>query len=145
MILELPELGQDPTVIKCAGYEMDLPSGGVSQIDGRKCNSRDLTCPAELKMLESDSPSKYNFLGLENCGPPCKGHFWSEEDIRLSRKWILGWGVLCLISTFFTVCTYLIDRERFRYPERPIVFLAGMTHHPPGLPDILTFSSQRVI
>ena len=29
------------------------------------------------------------------------------------------------MSTLFTVSTYLIDRERFRYPERPIVFLAG--------------------
>ena len=89
------------------------------------CSSQELTCPAELKMLASDSPSKYNFLGLDNCGPPCKDHFWSNDDIRLSRKWILGWGIMCLISTLFTVCTYLIDRDRFRYPERPIVFLAA--------------------
>lgn len=97
----------------------------VLKVSDKSCNSKELSCPAELEMMESDSPSKYNFLGLQNCGPPCKNHFWSESNIKLARKWILGWSILCLISTLFTVCTYLIDRERFRYPERPIVFLAG--------------------
>lgn len=65
------------------------------------------------------------FFGLPDCAPPCKGHFWSNDEIQLSRKWILAWSTFCLISTLFTVSTYLIDRDRFRYPERPIVFLAA--------------------
>ena len=117
--------------MKCAGYAGEggtslsesLAPADTSQI---QCTQPEkMECPAELEMLAGDSPSKYNFLGLANCGPPCTDHFWTEAEIKLSRKWILGWGVLCLISTLFTVCTYLIDRERFRYPERPIVFLAG--------------------
>ncbi|KFO05469.1 hypothetical protein N312_00406, partial [Balearica regulorum gibbericeps] len=46
-------------------------------------------------------------------------------EIRFARIWILIWSVLCCASTFFTVTTYLVDMQRFRYPERPIIFLSG--------------------
>ncbi|CAI9548990.1 unnamed protein product [Staurois parvus] len=51
--------------------------------------------------------------------------FFSQEEIRFARVWILIWSVLCCASTFFTVTTYLVDMQRFRYPERPIIFLSG--------------------
>uniref|UniRef100_A0A8C4N8T4 Frizzled class receptor 2 n=1 Tax=Eptatretus burgeri TaxID=7764 RepID=A0A8C4N8T4_EPTBU len=35
------------------------------------------------------------------------------------------WSILCCASTLFTVLTYLVDMQRFRYPERPIIFLSG--------------------
>ena len=88
-----------------------------------------LECPGSLKTV---TDSAHYFFGLDDCAPPCKDHFWDKKEIRFSRQWIFGWSVLCLMSTFFTVATYLIDRDRFRYPERPIVFLAGkymMTHN----------------
>ncbi|CAG5096068.1 Oidioi.mRNA.OKI2018_I69.XSR.g14463.t1.cds [Oikopleura dioica] len=85
----------------------------------------ELKCPPEFQVRSTDGPSKYNFLGLGNCSAPCQDHFWSKKDIELAKKWILAWSVLCLISTLFTVLTYVIDKERFKYPERPIVFLAA--------------------
>uniref|UniRef100_G1K937 Frizzled class receptor 8 n=1 Tax=Anolis carolinensis TaxID=28377 RepID=G1K937_ANOCA len=39
--------------------------------------------------------------------------------------WIGLWTIICFLSTFATVSTFLIDMERFKYPERPIVFLAA--------------------
>ncbi|CAM9850374.1 unnamed protein product [Bubo scandiacus] len=51
--------------------------------------------------------------------------FFNEDEIRFARIWILIWSVLCCASTFFTVTTYLVDMQRFRYPERPIIFLSG--------------------
>jgi len=86
----------------------------------------ELKCPPEFQVRSTDGPSKYNFLGLGNCSAPCQDHFWSKKDIDLAKKWILAWSVLCLISTLFTVLTYVIDKDRFKYPERPIVFLAGI-------------------
>lgn len=35
-----------------------------------------------------------------------------------------GWAWLCFLSTLFTLLTFWVDPNRFRYPERPIVFLA---------------------
>jgi len=32
---------------------------------------------------------------------------------------------MCVLSTFFTVLTFVVDMQRFQYPERPIVFLSG--------------------
>lgn len=95
--------------------------GGTQHPSGPKCPA-ELYCP---RVLETGYGSSHYFLDLDNCAPPCHDHFWSDEEIDLSRKWILTWSILCLVSTLFTVSTYLIDRERFRYPERPIVFLAA--------------------
>lgn len=60
-----------------------------------------------------------------NCGAPCNSMFFSERQREFARAWIGSWGGVCAISCLFTVLTFLIDPERFRYPERPIIFLSG--------------------
>ncbi|XP_048371666.1 frizzled-2 [Sphaerodactylus townsendi] len=73
----------------------------------------------------------YQFLGERDCAAPCEAGraegrlFFSAEELRFARLWVLVWSVLCCASTFFTVTTYLVDMQRFRYPERPIIFLSG--------------------
>ncbi|KAF0305397.1 Frizzled-5 [Amphibalanus amphitrite] len=44
---------------------------------------------------------------------------------EFTERWVLSWAVLCAVSTAVTVATFLIDRSRFQYPERPIIFLAA--------------------
>jgi frizzled protein 1/7 len=85
---------------------------------------------------EYDCPEKYameryrlqigNVLD-ENCGMPCAG-----EDALLSaskfphvRYVVLTAAITCLLSTLFTVLTFLVDMPRFRYPERPIIYLSA--------------------
>lgn len=41
-----------------------------------------------------------------------------------ARSWVALWSVLCAISCLFTSLTFAIDTHRFRYPERPIIFLS---------------------
>uniref|UniRef100_A0A8C9UVN5 Frizzled class receptor 2 n=1 Tax=Spermophilus dauricus TaxID=99837 RepID=A0A8C9UVN5_SPEDA len=85
-------------------------------------------CPRVLKV---PSYLSYKFLGERDCAAPCEparpdgSMFFSQEETRFARLWILTWSVLCCASTFFTVTTYLVDMQRFRYPERPIIFLSG--------------------
>lgn len=38
--------------------------------------------------------------------------------------WMAVWAVLCFFSTTLTVLTFLLDSQRFSYPERPIIFLS---------------------
>ncbi|KAG7261123.1 hypothetical protein CRUP_004311 [Coryphaenoides rupestris] len=38
--------------------------------------------------------------------------------------WMAAWAVLCFLSTTLTVLTFLLDSQRFSYPERPIIFLS---------------------
>ncbi|KAI3366234.1 hypothetical protein L3Q82_010043 [Scortum barcoo] len=51
--------------------------------------------------------------------------YFREEELKFGRLWVGIWSVLCCVSTLFTVLTYLVDMRRFRYPERPIIFLSG--------------------
>ncbi|KAK7938554.1 hypothetical protein WMY93_001880 [Mugilogobius chulae] len=55
---------------------------------------------------------------------PCRQPYFSTEEHAFTGFWIGLWSVLCFLSTLTTVATFLIDMERFKYPERPIIFLA---------------------
>ncbi|CAH1168764.1 unnamed protein product [Phyllotreta striolata] len=81
-------------------------------------------CPEQFKVPEV---LEYTFKVADkvekNCGAPCHLMFF-EKKRNFSRIWIGTWAVLCAVSCLFTVCTFLIDTDRFRYPERPIIFLS---------------------
>ncbi|MGH0124229.1 UNVERIFIED_CONTAM: hypothetical protein FKN15_024658 [Acipenser sinensis] len=85
-------------------------------------------CPT---VLQVPPYLNYRFMGEKDCAAPCEpsksnGYmFFSQEEIKFARIWILIWSSLCCASTLFTVTTYLVDMQRFRYPERPIIFLSG--------------------
>lgn len=49
---------------------------------------------------------------------------FTKADKRFANVWISTWSVICFMSTLVTVCTFLIDHKRFKYPERPIIFLS---------------------
>lgn len=86
------------------------------------------TCPPQLQVPPYLG---YRFLGVEGCGAPCEPSepgglmFFTEEDLKFSRVWVGSWSVLCCLSTLFTILTYLLDPGRFRYPERPALFMSG--------------------
>lgn len=63
--------------------------------------------------------------GINNCAYPCQGIFFSHAEREFASLWIFVMSALCCISTLMTLTTFLIDTERFKYPERPIVFLSG--------------------
>nr|AID23667.1 frizzled-4 [Hofstenia miamia] len=76
-------------------------------------------CPKELRKDD------HQYLKLRNCGLPCRKVLYSRKQYEFSRKWSLIWASICFVCSFFTLLTYMIDMERFGYPERPIVFLAA--------------------
>ena len=61
---------------------------------------------------------------VDNCGAPCSEDiFFTSDQILFSRYWAGAWALLCVISTLFTLSSFLIDISRFQYPERPIIYL----------------------
>lgn len=70
-------------------------------------------------------------MGVKDCGAPCEPTkptgimYFREDEVKFGRLWVGIWSILCCVSTLFTVLTYLVDMRRFRYPERPIIFLSG--------------------
>ena len=69
--------------------------------------------------------SKVSTGGQLNCAMSCDGAYFSEDERTFAQFWIGLWSVLCCISTTMTVFTFLVDMQRFKYPERPIIFLGG--------------------
>ncbi|CAG2111130.1 unnamed protein product, partial [Medioppia subpectinata] len=63
--------------------------------------------------------------GVANCLMPCKGVFFSKAEKEMAVFWIGIFAVVCCVCTSITVLTFVIDMERFRYPERSIIFLSG--------------------
>ncbi|XP_063242236.1 frizzled-2 [Bacillus rossius redtenbacheri] len=82
-------------------------------------------CPVYFKVpADLEYSLKVGQKTEKNCGAPCEGLFFTKEEKRFARVWVGAWSVLCAASCLFTVLTFLIDTDRFRYPERPIIFLS---------------------
>ena len=82
-------------------------------------------CPAPLS-VDADYEYKLEIGGdtVPNCGAPCSEKiFFPQEQIQFSRYWVGIWAAICVLSTFFTLFSFLIDITRFQYPERPIIYL----------------------
>ena len=65
---------------------------------------------------------------IEDCGLPCSPEvdmFFGPERRKFAWYLIGIASAVCLLSTLFTLVTFLVDMQRFRYPERPIIFLSG--------------------
>lgn len=50
--------------------------------------------------------------------------YFTESSKNFAKGWIATWATICFVSTLITLLTFLIDRSRFGYPWRPIVYLA---------------------
>lgn len=71
-------------------------------------------------------PDRFVYVNRSGqCVPKCRTDVnFIEEDKRFAEIWMAIWAGLCFLSTLFTVLTFLIKSSRFRYPERPIIFLS---------------------
>lgn len=67
----------------------------------------------------------YQFAGFDGCGVPCEGIYFSHSERNdVAPALVFLFFVVCSLFTLFTVATFLIDRRRFHYPERPVIFLS---------------------
>jgi len=100
------------------------PEPGGSPPERRKACPPPLVVPAELGYrLEVDGQI------LHDCGLPCSAvddnAFLDKQERSIARYLIGVAAIACVVSSLFTVLTFIIDRTRFRYPERSIVFLSA--------------------
>lgn len=117
-----PQSGQNN---KCKGKN----SKNCQNSSGGRPNECACLCRTPLVPLGKDSHWYNTSVGrvgsVTNCGIPCRGAFFTQEEKNFAGIWIALWSGLCAISTLMTLTTFLIDTERFKYPERPIVFLSA--------------------
>ncbi|XP_063050559.1 frizzled-10 [Engraulis encrasicolus] len=108
-------------------------SGGGGGVTGRNPSSKD-GAPEGGSGREAAAacgggdPRKFHYVQKSgSCAPRCSPRvdvYWSRTDKRFAAGWMAAWSALCFASSAFTVLTFLVDPQRFRYPERPIIFLS---------------------
>lgn len=122
LCMEAPNNGSDDTSLK--GSHTQPPDSRPP----RHGNNQDLPIKERMGKDTCGNPGKFHYVQKsESCAPKCYPKvdvYWSQEDKRFSMVWIAIWSILCFVSSAFTVLTFLIDPQRFKYPERPIIFLS---------------------
>lgn len=71
-----------------------------------------------------DRFGKLSTGNVKDCIQPCHSVHFDSIQKEFSFYWILTWSIICLFSSLCTALTYLIDSSRFKYPEKPIIFLS---------------------
>ncbi|KAI7812980.1 frizzled-9 [Triplophysa rosa] len=119
LCIEAPENDTQPETKKGEGMLPVLPRSTQPAAGTGRSSSTSRSCV---------NPEKFQYVEKsESCAPRCSPTvdvYWSRQDKDFAFIWMVVWSTLCFVSTAFTVLTFLLDPQRFQYPERPIIFLS---------------------
>uniref|UniRef100_A0A915C606 Frizzled-5 n=1 Tax=Parascaris univalens TaxID=6257 RepID=A0A915C606_PARUN len=93
------------------------PMIGIDAID-EHCKCR---CVRPFHTVSDPNTMVANVSG---CAYPCHSSAHGVRDQKFLTAWMAVWSGTCFILSAFTILTFLIEMERFQYPERPIFLLA---------------------
>lgn len=97
---------------------------GTGSTDGCECKCRPPLVPIDRRSLRYNRTGA-SVAGVDNCAVPCRGVLFTDDEKEFASTWIALWSSICCVTTLMTLTTYTIDTQRFKYPEKPIVFLSG--------------------
>lgn len=88
---------------------------------------QDCDCKCRMAPINNISSNLYGVKTgqQQNCAMTCKSPYFSDEERSFAQFWIALWSIVCCVSTTLTLVTFFVDMQRFKYPERPIIFLSG--------------------
>uniref|UniRef100_A0A3P8X2P0 Frizzled class receptor 8 n=1 Tax=Cynoglossus semilaevis TaxID=244447 RepID=A0A3P8X2P0_CYNSE len=115
----LPEQGDRDTL--CMDYNRSQSTAASVAVPGCFCREPMVRVTSDAHPLRN----RVKTGQILNCAMPCHNPYFTQEERTFTALWIGLWSLLCFISTFATVATFLIDMDRFKYPERPIIFLSA--------------------
>ncbi|CAF0904367.1 unnamed protein product [Rotaria sordida] len=121
--------------LRCSQYPIDQPcfeapkdhnqqiiSSSKNGYEFDNSDYSDNTCSYRYRTSYPDL--KYKLDHELNCAMPCNRSLFTTEQVYFVRHYVGILSILCLLSTLFTIMTYSIDLTRYRYPERPILYLS---------------------
>ncbi|CAF3560650.1 unnamed protein product [Rotaria socialis] len=121
-----------PDALKCEQY----PSSEEKAIcmDPKKNENRSLskTLPrSQKKCCKCNTSIGYHLIEdyedstLSKCLPPCRSVYFSDkQSISIINIWLAVLSILCALSCTIVLLTFYLDMTRFKYPQRPIIFLS---------------------
>ncbi|KAL8590973.1 hypothetical protein ACOMHN_019520 [Nucella lapillus] len=108
-----------PEFLRCSQpyFKQNCGTGAYDQLS---YNSRG-RCQAPLVRTEK---GKSWWSGLEGCGVQCRSPLYSAAQHQQAHTFVAVMGCLCLMSTLFTIITFMIDWENAnRYPALILFFI----------------------
>jgi len=85
----------------------------------------DFICPAQLKAPQDrDYSLRVYQTTAPDCGAPCYGMFYDKVQINTFLIWNNVFGLVGLLPCLFIIATYLIETQRFPYPQMAIIHMA---------------------
>ena len=108
---------------------IDVPDDGA-QSGSFHPFANDSKCPL---MMQSKPGMDYQFIHplteveISDCGLTCRTIrrlYTTPEQLMILRYTMLSLAIVTCCSTLFTLLTFLMDLRRFRYPERPIIYMS---------------------
>ena len=82
-------------------------------------------CECAKPFISVDPKHERHIGDVQNCALPCNSSYFNSNQKSFATAWVTLWSTLCFISTFLTLATFFLDTARFRYPERPVIFLSS--------------------
>ena len=93
-------------------------SGVIPTRKGRGCY-----CMCKEPFVHPNSTQRLD-EEIPPCALPCKSYFFSKNQQNFVSFWLALWSIISTISALAAVLTFLIDRKRFVYTERPMIFIS---------------------
>ena len=81
------------------------------------CSAGNLTHNAQFFTMIS-------FGAIPNCTQPCRGVYFSDQQLTFLHYWTVIWSSVCLASCFIVLVVYIICYRYIRHPEAPIFYIA---------------------
>ena len=81
-------------------------------------------CPPRYSRYENSTCSDLCNPSCHDCVPNCSDVFFTKQHKKFAYAWSAIWASLCVLSTLFTIAAFCVEPGRFRYPTRPIIFMA---------------------
>lgn len=85
----------------------------------------DFICPAQMSAPKDLGYSlRVGNTTAPDCGTPCYGMFFNEDDVGALRTWTGVMAIFALLPCLFAVITFLLDSQRFPYPQMAIIHMS---------------------
>jgi len=114
--------------IKGNAYVINRPYNVQSESDNKmEAVVHSTTCPVPFIFLTDVTDKrfdKYSTGNVANCLQPCHSMYFTQSQQQFAITWLMIWSIICFVCSLFTYLTFLIEPKRFKYPERPIVYLS---------------------
>lgn len=82
--------------------------------------------PYEHELREHGCPPAHARAPTGECWPACGQHAqYTQSEKRTAEIWMTALAWLSLLSTSFALLTFCVEPSRYRYPERPVVWMAA--------------------